>query len=33
MGQVTDRIEQYAEEIRAAGTEGDRLMHLGAPTP
>ncbi|WP_063131074.1 hydroxylase [Nocardia fusca] len=28
MGQVTDRIEQYAEEIRAAGTEGDRLMRL-----
>jgi hypothetical protein len=28
MGQVTDRIEQYAEEIRAAGTEGDRLMCL-----
>ncbi|MEU4841001.1 acyl-CoA dehydrogenase family protein [Nocardia testacea] len=28
MGQVTDRIEQYAEEIRAAGAEGDRLMRL-----
>ncbi|WP_327151913.1 hydroxylase [Nocardia sp. NBC_01329] len=28
MGQVLDRIEQYAQEIRAAGAEGDELMRL-----
>ncbi|MFE3292886.1 hydroxylase, partial [Rhodococcus sp. NPDC059234] len=28
MGQVQDRIEQYAEEIRAEGVEGDKLMRL-----
>jgi 3-hydroxy-9,10-secoandrosta-1,3,5(10)-triene-9,17-dione monooxygenase len=28
MGQVLDRIEQFAEEIRAEGVEGDRLMRL-----
>ncbi|SEM21428.1 MULTISPECIES: hydroxylase [Rhodococcus] len=28
MGQVQDRIEQFAEEIRAEGVEGDRLMRL-----
>lgn len=28
MGRVTDRIEQYAEELRAAGSEGDRFMRL-----
>ncbi|MCK0519899.1 acyl-CoA dehydrogenase family protein [Williamsia sp. DF01-3] len=28
MGQVLDRIEEHAEEIRAAGVEGDELMRL-----
>ena len=28
MGQVLDRIEQYADEIRAEGAEGDKLMRL-----
>ncbi|NEW40025.1 hydroxylase [Nocardia cyriacigeorgica] len=28
MGQVLDRIEAYAEEIRAEGVEGDKLMRL-----
>ncbi|MGW0174706.1 acyl-CoA dehydrogenase family protein [Rhodococcus sp. NPDC003322] len=28
MGQVLDRIEQYADEIRADGVEGDKLMRL-----
>ncbi|MFC7446843.1 hydroxylase [Rhodococcus daqingensis] len=28
MGQVLERIEQFAEEIRAEGVEGDRLMRL-----
>ncbi|MFD4265339.1 acyl-CoA dehydrogenase family protein [Rhodococcus sp. NPDC058481] len=28
MGQVLDRIEQYADEIRAGGVEGDKLMRL-----
>ncbi|AQA24293.1 hydroxylase [Rhodococcus sp. MTM3W5.2] len=28
MGQVQERIEQFAEEIRAEGVEGDRLMRL-----
>ncbi|QNG17929.1 hydroxylase [Rhodococcus triatomae] len=28
MGKVLDRIEQYADELRAEGTEGDRLMRL-----
>ncbi|MDG3010453.1 hydroxylase [Rhodococcus sp. D2-41] len=28
MGQVLDRIEQFADEIRADGAEGDRLMRL-----
>ncbi|ORI26135.1 acyl-CoA dehydrogenase family protein [Rhodococcus sp. 1168] len=28
MGQVLDRIEQFAEEIRAEGVEGDKLMRL-----
>lgn len=28
MGQVLDRIEQHAEELRAEGVEGDKLMRL-----
>ncbi|MCL2535301.1 MAG: hydroxylase, partial [Nocardiaceae bacterium] len=28
MGHVLDRIEQYADEIRADGAEGDKLMRL-----
>ncbi|MFC7446832.1 acyl-CoA dehydrogenase family protein [Rhodococcus daqingensis] len=28
MGQVQERIEQYADEIRAEGVEGDKLMRL-----
>ncbi len=28
MGQVLDRIEQFADEIRAEGVEGDKLMRL-----
>lgn len=32
MGQVLDRIEQHADEIRAAGAEGDKLMRLSDAT-
>lgn len=32
MGQVLDRIEQHAEEIRAAGAQGDKLMRLADDT-
>src|SRR5689334_17114641 len=28
MGEVLDRIEEHADEIRAAGVEGDELMRL-----